>query len=60
VKSRLAEKVALLIVDNLLPRLEQENLKPARDAIHELFMEHVMAHAPGYKKLMTWTAQQRS
>jgi uncharacterized protein (TIGR01319 family) len=57
VKSRLEDKVALLIVDNLRPRLEQENLKPARDAIHELFMEHVMAHAPGYKKLMTWTAQ---
>ena len=23
--------------------------------IHDLFMEHVMAHAPGYKKLMTWS-----
>ena len=53
----LGDKTALLIVDNLRPKLEQENLKPARDAIHELFMEHVMAHAPGYKKLMTWTAQ---
>ena len=37
------------------PVLERENLGPARDAIHDLFMEHVMAHAPGYKKLMTWT-----
>ncbi|MEO0282739.1 MAG: glutamate mutase L, partial [candidate division WOR-3 bacterium] len=34
---------------------EMENLVPARHKIHDLFMEHVMAHAPGYKKLMTWT-----
>lgn len=52
----LESRTALTVVPNLRPRLEQENLKPARDAIHELFMEHVMAHAPGYKKLMTWTA----
>ncbi len=51
----LAKKTALLVVPNLRPKLEQENLQPARDAIHDLFMEHVMAHAPGYKKLMTWT-----
>ncbi len=35
--------------------LERENLGPARDAIHDLFLEHVMAHAPGYDKLMKWT-----
>ena len=51
----LASRTALTVVDNLRPALERENLGPARDAIHELFMEHVMAHAPGYKKLMTWT-----
>jgi uncharacterized protein (TIGR01319 family) len=55
IKALLEEKCALSIVDNLRPVLERENLKPARDAIHELFMEHVMAHAPGYKKLMKWT-----
>ena len=44
----------LQIVDNLRPKLEQENLGPARDAIHDMFLEHVMAHAPGYDKLMTW------
>lgn len=48
-------KYALKIVDNLRPSLEVENTKPARDAIHELFMEHVMSHAPGYDKLMKWT-----
>jgi len=31
------------------PVLERENLNPARDRHHELFMEHVMAHAPGYR-----------
>jgi hypothetical protein len=35
--------------------LERENLEPSRDKIHDLFMEHVMAQAPGYKKLMSWT-----
>ena len=45
----------LQIVDNVRPVLEQENLGPARDKIHDLFMEHVMAQAPGYDKLMTWT-----
>jgi uncharacterized protein (TIGR01319 family) len=42
-------------VDNVRPILENENLGPARDKIHDLFMEHVMAQAPGYDKLMTWT-----
>ena len=46
---------ALTVVPNLRPTLEREHLQPARDAIHELFMEHVMAHAPGYKKLMSWS-----
>ncbi len=49
------DSVALSIVPNLRPVLERENLGPARDAIHDLFLEHVMAHAPGYDKLMKWT-----
>jgi len=55
IKKILGDKVALYIVDNIRPVMERENLKPARDKIHELFMEHVMQHAPGYKKLMSWT-----
>ncbi|HEY3216641.1 MAG TPA: glutamate mutase L [Candidatus Eisenbacteria bacterium] len=55
VRECLASRTALSVVPNLRPTLESENLRPARDAIHELFMEHVMAHAPGYKKLMTWS-----
>ena len=54
IKETLEEKVDLIITDNLRPTLERENLGPARDKIHDLFMEHVMAQAPGYSKLMTW------
>ncbi len=42
------------IVDNLRPRHDIENLGPAREAIHEIFMNHVMAQAPGYGTLMEW------
>ena len=55
VRDLLASRTALRVVENLRPTLERENLRPARDAIHEPFMEHVMAHAPGYRKLMAWT-----
>lgn len=55
IKERLVEKTDLDIVPNIRPVLEQENLGPSRDKIHDLFMEHVMAQAPGYKKLMDWT-----
>jgi uncharacterized protein (TIGR01319 family) len=55
VRGMLGEKYALKIVDNVRPRLEMENPGPARDSVHELFMEHVMSHAPGYDKLGRWT-----
>lgn len=45
---------ALEVVDNVRPVLEREHLGPARDKIHDLFMQHVMAQAPGYSKLMSW------
>ena len=51
----LKDKSDLVIVENIRPVLERENLQPARNKIHDLFMEHVMAHAPGYKTLMDWT-----
>ena len=50
----LAGKVDLSITENLRPSLERENLFPARQKIQDLFMEHVMAQAPGYPKLMEW------
>ncbi|MEL1223177.1 MAG: glutamate mutase L [Candidatus Neomarinimicrobiota bacterium] len=55
IENTLGEKVDLDLVDNIRPVLEQENLEPSRDKIHDLFMEHVMQQAPGYKKLMSWT-----
>jgi uncharacterized protein (TIGR01319 family) len=44
----------LSVVDNLRPTLERENLGPARERIHDVFLEHVMAHAPGYDRLISW------
>ncbi|RKY51691.1 MAG: methylaspartate mutase, partial [Candidatus Neomarinimicrobiota bacterium] len=55
IEKNLREVTDLSVVPNLRPVLERENLGPARDKIHDLFMEHVMAQAPGYKKLMDMT-----
>jgi uncharacterized protein (TIGR01319 family) len=55
VKKILEHKTALQITENLRPSDKTENLMPARQAIQALFLEHVMAHAPGYKNLMRWT-----
>jgi uncharacterized protein (TIGR01319 family) len=54
VREALGDSVELFVVPNLRPVLERENLGPARDRIHDLFLEHVMAHAPGYDKLIRW------
>ncbi|MCC6443346.1 MAG: glutamate mutase L [Armatimonadetes bacterium] len=56
VRQVIGDKVDLKVVDNLRPRLESENLGPAREAIHELFLQHVMQQAPGYSKLSAWTS----
>jgi len=44
------------VVPNLRPALDAENLGPARSEIHELFMSHVMAQAPGYRRLLEWVS----
>ena len=56
IKEVLENKTALKITENLRPVLERENLGPARKEIQNLFLEHVMAHAPGYDKLISWTS----
>ncbi|MDR4506383.1 MAG: glutamate mutase L [Candidatus Scalindua sp.] len=56
IREVLGSKTALRITENLRPQLERENLNPARKEIQSLFLEHVMAHAPGYDKLMSWTS----
>lgn len=54
----LGEKIELKVVDNLRPTLDRENLDPARDEIHEMFLEHVMQQAPGYSKLLDWASEE--
>lgn len=53
--SILAPLAKVVVVDNVRPSLEQENIHPARDAIHDFFLSHVMSHSPGYGKLLSWT-----
>ena len=43
-------------VPNVRPTEEVENTRPAREAIHEIFMDHVMSMAPGYGKLKPWVS----
>ncbi|MCF7794085.1 MAG: glutamate mutase L [Candidatus Cloacimonetes bacterium] len=45
------KRFELYIVPNIRPTLTDENLEPAREKIHKLFMENVMEQAPGYRNL---------
>ncbi|MCS6861001.1 MAG: glutamate mutase L, partial [Abditibacteriales bacterium] len=56
IRKLLEKNFDLRIVDNIRPTLETENPDPAREAVHELFLEHVMQQAPGYAKLKTWVS----
>ena len=56
VKKVLGETIETKIVDNLRPTLDSENLGPAREEIHEMFLEHVMQQAPGYSRLLDWAS----
>src|SRR4029078_1068907 len=55
VRKILGQKTALEVTDNIRPVLEKENLAPARNKIHDLFLEHVMQQARGYNKLIEMT-----
>ena len=55
VREKLGSRMSLEVVDNLRPTMERENLMPTRLKIQDQFLEHVMMHAPGYKKLIEWT-----
>ena len=54
ITDRLDKVCDLTVVENIRPTLDEENLQPSRDKIHDLFMDHVMAQAPGYDKLKKW------
>ena len=45
------KKFDLFLIPNIRPTMKEENLAPARDKIHNLFMNNVMEQAPGYAKL---------
>lgn len=51
----LASLANVVVVDNVRPSLDRENLGPARETIHEFFLSHVMSHSPGYGKLLSWS-----
>jgi uncharacterized protein (TIGR01319 family) len=55
VEEILASLAKVVVVDNVRPTLDRENLGPAREAIHEFFLSHVMSHSPGYGKLLSWS-----
>jgi len=48
------DRYAATTVDNVRPIMERENLGPAKEAIYDLFMEHVIIHSPGFEKLVSW------
>ncbi len=58
VREVVGSQIALQVVDNLRPTLNRENLGPAREEIHEMFLEHVMQQAPGYSKLLEWASEE--
>ncbi len=54
--TEILSKIAkVLVVENVRPTLDSENITLAREAIHEFFLSHVMSHSPGYGKLLSWT-----
>ena len=55
VEDLLGDDFHVVVAENLRPTFQNENITPTRDAIHDLFINHVMAHAPGYDKLQALT-----
>jgi uncharacterized protein (TIGR01319 family) len=53
VRAALEPVAEVVIAPNLRPELERENLGPVRRILHEVFLRHVMARAPGYPRLQT-------
>ncbi len=47
----LAPAAEVVVTENLRPDLQTENLRPVRQGLHEVFLRHVMARAPGYPRL---------
>jgi len=58
VERLLGERYAVSYVGNVRPSVDSEHLDPARHEVHRVFLEHVMSRAPGYDRLMGWSARQ--
>ncbi|MCU0728288.1 MAG: glutamate mutase L [Planctomycetes bacterium] len=56
VRTILGDSFLVRCVPNLRPDQGTEDIEPCRKAIHELFMAHVMARAPGFSRITEWTA----
>jgi uncharacterized protein (TIGR01319 family) len=52
----LGDMFEMSVIENIRPTLGEENIGPAKEKIHELFMENVMERAPGYDELKKWVA----
>ena len=51
VVAALGERADVAVAPNLRPELETERLEPVRRVLHDVFLRHVMARAPGYSGL---------
>jgi len=51
VRETLSDVFSYFEVPNIRPASNVENLDPAREALHDTFMNHVMSRAPGFEKL---------
>jgi len=56
VVAALGEAAEVAVTENLRPDLEHERLGPVRRTLHEVFLRHVMARAPGYPDLQALCA----
>jgi len=56
VRQALGDDFLFHAVPNVRPTETTECTGPAREAIHNIFMEHVMSMAPGYEKLKPWVS----
>ncbi len=57
IEETLTDEYAIRAVDNVRPDIDRENLGPAKEAIYDSYMEHVISHSPGYERLAKWVAR---
>ena len=57
IQDKFGDEFAVYPVPNVRPTLEIENLGPARQEVHRIFLEHVMQQAPGYRGLIELTSK---